>query len=106
MQIGEHLERIIPNRRTCFNSNQALPPNLFEGAFGGLTFGHKKITLYIVCGFESQKLPISRGSLSKRLQFEKGTKIPESICLLRVEMLYGDEIFKNADYRKKSTATS
>ena len=35
---------------------------------------------------------------SKRLRFEQRTEIPDSICLLRVEMLYGGEIFKNQDY--------
>ena len=59
MQIGEHLERIMPNRRTGVNGNQALPPNPFDRAFEGLKYVAQKTALYIVGGFESQKLRIA-----------------------------------------------
>jgi hypothetical protein len=42
---------------------------------------------------------LPRCAISKRLRFEKQTKISDSICLLGVEMLYGGKIFKNEEER-------
>jgi len=39
--------------------------------------------------------------LFKSLRYEEQTETPNWFCLLWVEMLYGGEIFKNHDFRKK-----